>query len=386
MNILMIAPQYRPLVGGYERAAERLSMALVGHGDKVTVITERRLNNWKKKEVIDGINIIRWGCVYRPHLHILSSGFGLFIQLIRCGLKYDIWHVHQYGIHAAIAIVMGKIYDRPVVLKLTNSAGMGLKKTLSNVRLSIFAVKLHKKVSAVIPLTKEMAVEAREFGIPDYRIKVIGNGIDTEIFKPRQNLDCKYYKTKVGIKTKNVIIFVGRLSKEKNVVGLLNAWCYVSDKVKETWSLFIVGDGPQRDELKELTNRLKIDNTVIFAGFRDDISECLSIADIYVSSSDNEGLSNSLLEAMSSGLPIISTRVSGVKEIVENTGSGIVVDIGDMVSLSKAIEQMASSAELRNRASEKARNYIIHNYSIEVVMKKHIDLYRSLKKNRYRFE
>jgi glycosyltransferase involved in cell wall biosynthesis len=378
MKILMILPQYKPLVGGYERAGERLSNALAGHCDEVTVITERRYLEWEKKEIIENVKILRWSCIYKPHLHIITSTIGMCILLLRKGLNYNVWHVHQYGVHAAIAIAIGKILQRPVVLKLTSSEGMGLKKTLSNVRFKSLAIYLHTKVSAVIALTKETADEAKEFGIENRRISIIGNGIDTEKYKPINEKKRESIKNNIGIIEKRIIIFVGRLSVEKNVEGIINAWQRVNNKTKKEWTLLIVGDGPQRYNLNEMIKKFNLKDSVVFVGFRNDISECMAAADMYVSFSNNEGLSNSLLEAMSSGLPVVASRVSGVKELVEKTGSGIAVDIGDIKALANAIETMTSNNGLRKKASENARSYILGNYSIENIMKKHIELYRSV--------
>src|SRR6266571_4708787 len=133
LAVLMISPQFRPLVGGYERAAERLSGALAEAGISVVVITERRDHAWPAVECIDGYKVRRLWCVYRRHLHTISSLLAFARFLLRHGREFDVWHVHQYGFHAALAMALGKVLRRPVVFKLTSSAAMGIERTMGGI-------------------------------------------------------------------------------------------------------------------------------------------------------------------------------------------------------------------------------------------------------------
>ena len=129
IRVLMISPQFRPLVGGYERAAERLSAALAAAGLRVVVIAERRDRAWPAVECIDGYEVRRLSCSYRRHLHTITSLLSFAGFLLRHGREFDVWHVHQYGFHAALAVALGKVLRRPVVLKLTSSGAMGIEKS-----------------------------------------------------------------------------------------------------------------------------------------------------------------------------------------------------------------------------------------------------------------
>jgi len=150
-------PQFRPLVGGYERAAERLSAALAEAGLHVVVITERRERAWPAVELIDGYEVRRLSCLYRRHLHAVSSLLSFAGFLLRHGRAFDIWHVHQYGSHATLAIALGKLLHRPVVLKLTNSAAMGIEKALGNGIVGRITAFFHQRVSACIAVSEETA-------------------------------------------------------------------------------------------------------------------------------------------------------------------------------------------------------------------------------------
>src|SRR4029434_9571185 len=109
IRVLMICPQFRPIVGGYERSAEHLSAALAEAGMRVAVIAERRDPAWPALESIDGYEVRRLSCSYRRHRHAVTSLLSFASFLLRHGREFDVWHVHQYGVHAALAVALGKV-------------------------------------------------------------------------------------------------------------------------------------------------------------------------------------------------------------------------------------------------------------------------------------
>jgi glycosyltransferase involved in cell wall biosynthesis len=214
LSVLMISPQFRPLYGGYERAAERLSRALVEAGLRVEVVTERRDPAWPASEVCDGFRIRRVWTVYRRHLHALTSLIGFGGYLLRHGRRFDIWHVHQYGFQAALAVVLGRLLRRPVVLKLTNSAAMGIEKALltdarTTARLLAF---LHRRVSACVAITDETRDEATRFGIPINRIHLVPNGLPADEFRPASAAERAEARQRLALDCETLVLSVARLS------------------------------------------------------------------------------------------------------------------------------------------------------------------------------
>jgi glycosyltransferase involved in cell wall biosynthesis len=378
ISVLMICPQYRPIVGGFERAAERLSVALGARGHSVTVVTERRSVAWLAREFINGVTVRRLWCAYRPHFHIVTALASFALFLLTKGRRFDIWHVHQYGPHAALAIALGAILHRPVVLKLTNSAEQGLAQSVATGRFaSVIAAQL-KRAAAIVALTRETELEAKVFGIPAVRIHILGNGVDTSIFRPPDERGRSTGTLALRIGCDGIVIYVGRLSHEKNPDGLIQAWIKALPQLPAKWKLVLVGDGPMRGSLESMARKGCPDGSVLFAGQQDNIEEWMSLADIYVSSSRNEGLANTLLEAMASGLPVVATRVSGVTELVDESGAGLVAEIGDMDGLAIALVRLAHDQPLRKRMGEAGRKVIDPYYSIESVAERHENLYRRL--------
>src|SRR5437660_8982668 len=184
MRILMISPQFRPLVGGYEQAAQRLWMALAAAGIGVVVIAERRDRTWPAVERIDGYELRRLPCLYRRSFHTLTSLFSFAGFLLRHGREFDVWHIHQYGVHAALAVAVGSALRRPAVLKLTSSGPMGIDATLRRGVAGRILGFFHRRVSACLAGTDETRAEAIGFGIPAQRVHLLPGGVDGRQFHP----------------------------------------------------------------------------------------------------------------------------------------------------------------------------------------------------------
>ena len=376
--ILMISPQFRPIVGGYERAAERLSAELVRLGHDVTVIAERRDRSWPAREQQDGVTVRRLWCLYRPHFHQITSLATFALFLFTQGRRFHIWHIHQYGSRAVLAVVMGKLLHRSVVLKLTNSKDQGVQRVIADLPLAGSSRALLLGIDAVVATTQETRVEAEMFGFQADRVYVVGNGIDTQIFYPRSHDERLDLRRQLSVDAAGMIVFVGRLFKQKNPDGLLRAWQLALPNLTPGWKLVFVGDGPMRGELEAFVDEKRIWDTVFFTGQQTNIESWLGAADVYVLASHIEGLSNALLEAMASGLPVVSTRVSGVRETVEEVGAGLVVDVGQKDQLANALILLANDSSLRNQMGRAGRTLILKAYSINHVAVLHERLYDKL--------
>lgn len=375
----MIAPQYHPIVGGYERAAERLSSGLVARNWHVTVVTDRRNPAWPAREMRDGVEVRRLWCIWRPRVHLLTALSGLAVFLLGRGRSFQVWHAHDFSPHAKLAILIGRIVGRPVVLKLTTSGGQGvLARTSGAGPRARFARRLLRRISAVVALTEETRQEAVQAGVPAERVHILGNGVDAVTYQPRSPEERSTLKAGRGLAGRRAFIAVGRLVADKNIEGLLEAWAAARSSIEPDWVLVVVGEGERRDSLAAKAVALGVSDTVRFVGGQKDVHLWLGACDAYVSSSNREGLSNTLLEAMASGLPSVATRVSGVPQLIDAEDAGIGVDIGDLSGLAAAIVRLASDAATRLRQGGRARAVIESGYTISRVAELHERLYRRL--------
>lgn len=374
----MISPQYWPIVGGYERAAERLSAALAARGYAVTVITERRDNSWPVHEERDGVQIRRLWCLYRPRMHLMTSLMVFALFLLIQGRRFQIWHIHQYGLQAVLVVALGKLLRRPVVLKLTSSGAYGIQRATEALPMARLMKSLLRRVDAIVATSRETQAEAMVFGISELRVHVLGNGVNTQTFRPRSDLEYTRLREELGIVASGVVVFVGRLSEEKNPDGLLRAWKKALPSLPAGWKLVLVGDGPMWKRLNSFVDSEGLAESVIFVGQQADVGVWMAAADCFVLTSPNEGFANTMLEAMASGLPVVSTRVSGSTETIDKTNAGLVVEIGQMDQLADALVRLVADPVLRKQMGLTGRSIIEKRYSIELVAARHEQLYLNL--------
>jgi glycosyltransferase involved in cell wall biosynthesis len=366
------------MVGGYERAAERLSAELGRKGHDVTVVAEQRDRKWLADEQMATYAVHRVWCVYRPGWHIWTSLLSYALYIVRNAHRYDVLHVHQYGHLAALVIAMGSLLGKPVVLKLTSTGEQGIESALHSAgRWSRVLGWLHRQVSACVVPTESAFAEAVRFGIPANRIRQIPNGVDVDEFAPVTEGEKALIKAQLGLQRSLVAIYCGRLASVKNPDGLLESWRIVARDVGNA-ELVLIGDGPLRPVLESSMHNSHQPDSVRLAGNQSSVLPWYQAADVYVLPSRLEGLSNSLLEAMSCGLPVVSARVSGSTDIFSHADVGCLVDVGDVVGFADALKTMLVEEKRRLSCSATARSYAKANYSIESVGASTIALYQLL--------
>ncbi len=175
-------------------------------------------------------------------------------------------------------------------------------------------------------------------------------------------------------KRRNTVVAVGRLEKQKNYVNLLYAFRDFVQKYSD-YVLHIYGVGVLKQELCILAEKLGISENVVFEGFHEDILNEIRDAGMYVLSSDYEGISNSLLEAMGIGLPVISTDCpcGGSRMCIQDGRNGLLVPVGKTEALREAMEKMAGSGELASRLGQAAAE-VRDRFSLQRIAKQWLDL------------
>ena len=203
--------------------------------------------------------------------------------------------------------------------------------------------------------------------------QTIRNGIDTGVFRPDSVRRQKIRDTLNIADSDIVLICVARLSGVKNHRRLLSVFDQL-DHHSTRYRLLLVGDGPLVDDIQEAIDASYHGNLIRMLGERHDIDALLSASDVFVLTSDSEGISVSVLEAMSSGLVPVVTRVGGNPEIVDDGQNGYCIEPGREDNFVQKIDGLGKDHELRKTLSRHARSMVMSHFSLD----KMIDSYRKI--------
>jgi glycosyltransferase involved in cell wall biosynthesis len=367
------------MVGGYERAAERIAQGLVQKGHHVHVFTERRDFNWPAREHSGGVVIERYWCRYQPRWHTITSALSLALRLLPRGRSFDVWHLFQSGVSGGVSIALARLLRRPIVLRLASTNETGLAATVAGRRITPLLEALHRRVNGCQVGSRDMQTEALAFGIPATAVRLIPHAVDTGQFAPLDALGKARLRERLNLGAGVVAVYAGRLSWEKDPLALVEAWRTIAAERPDA-SLVMLGDGPLRGDVERAVEKYALGASVQCLGMREDVAEWLKAGDVFVLSSKLEGFSNALLEAMSSGLAVVSTRVSGTVDVFAHADVGELVDAGDTAELARATLRLIDDHPRREECGRRARELVLERYSQHKLIDRVEDFYTALLK------
>lgn len=210
-------------------------------------------------------------------------------------------------------------------------------------------------------------------------ITQIYNGVDTDRFHPAAD-GAREGVLPAGFAGPRDVVFgtVGRLEPVKNTLHLIEAFIALADRapaLKPRLRLAVVGDGSLRGPILERLAASGLQSQVWLPGARDDIPQVLRALDVFVLPSLNEGISNTILEAMASGLPVVATRVGGNPELVEADKSGFLPAGNDVGELAEALLRYAESTELRVLHGRRGRARVESHFSLAAMASAYLRTY-----------
>lgn len=202
----------------------------------------------------------------------------------------------------------------------------------------------------------------RAIGVPPGKVVQIYNGVDHERFAPGP---VPARLAPAGFLPEGALVIgtVGRLAGVKDQASLLEAFQRLVSRHPAPLRLVIAGDGPLRPSLEAQARKLGIASQVWITGDRNDVPEILRLFDLFALPSLGEGISNTILEAMASGLPIVATRVGGNPELVTEGENGLLVPSGDPAALAAALARLLGDPALRVAMGKAGRQRIETTFS-----------------------
>ena len=307
------------------------------------------------------------------------------LRLARDIRRYEIQIVHAYGFYANVfAIPAARLAGARVIASIRDmGVYLSPNQQLAQRLICRFADRILVNANAIQDWLIGQGYDAR-------RITVIPNGIDLDRFE--QAPRTVSLRNELGIPHNVPLIgVVGRVAKNKGIDDFLRAAAIVAGRFPQARFL-VVGDSGTffqqkgrefedvryREELKRLGADLGVADRVVFTGFRGDVERVLAELTVSVQPSLSEGLSNTLLESMAAGAPVVATRAGGAAEVVRHGENGILVPPGDPASLAAAVCQILEAPALANQLGQAARRSILENYSMSQVVDRTSLVYDSL--------
>ncbi len=216
---------------------------------------------------------------------------------------------------------------------------------------------------AVAEIQKDYLVKTE--GLPREKIRVIHNGVNTERFQPASTEERASIRKELGIHDRDfAIISVASLKPLKRIDALLRVAARLAGSGVPVRTI-VAGDGSERASLEALARELGIAEKVSFLGNRDDVHRLLKASDVFVLASRTEAFPNVVLEAMATGLPVVTTDVGSVREMVEPGRSALVVPTGDDSALETALLTLSNDVALQHKLGERGREIVNERFGFD---------------------
>lgn len=422
LRICYISNNFSPMVGGAEAQAEKQARLLQALGHELLIVTLRTNNRLKRKESLNGLPVVRVGGLYKRGGRLRAGKIGhlpivlnMFLALWRLRHSYDIIHAFQFSPIAAVAVLIGKLTHKPIVVNLQSAGPRDLGCTKPGWEATLMAdtlsntdfLKIDSSMYWVIGGSDLTRLPQATFGgqiilnflrrsdayyrvlstrcfsyltsqafRADHIVR-IPNGVDSEKFRPVAALQ------PASTNPERNIICVARLEFPKGVDVLLHAWGRMMHTPHE-WHMHlkprlrIIGDGIFRPQMERIATELGIQESVEFLGLRRDVIDLLRSSWGFVLPSRWEGMPNALLEAMACGLPCVATRVSGSEDIITNGVNGLLVSPEQPAEMAQALQRLIGERGLVDLLGKEGRKTILCEYQLSAVVEQCLSLYQRL--------
>ena len=392
-RILIFSMTYHPFIGGAEVAVNEITKRMPDmHFDMITLRISKTFPHFEK---IGNVNVHRIGFASRTYIDNRPAPYSLFlnkmlfpIMAFAHGLRlhkkhhYDaVWSI--MAAYAGFATLLFKLSNPKVPFLLTLQEGVPLKRIKKIVKLiHPFFKMIFTRADSIQAISHYLADFAKDMGHTK-KIYVVPNGVDTRLFDVHfSGEEVEHYKNIVGkqkshhslgsIDPENIILVTTSRLVEKNAVDIIiKAMPLLPDSIK----LLIIGDGPDMSKLKELADEMP-DEKITFFGHlpNEQIPKYLKACDIFIRPSRSEGFGISFIEAMATGIPVITTPVGGIVDFlfdpernISKKPTGLFCEVDNPQSLARAVMRYIHNDELRKTIVMNAKEMVKEKYDWKLV-------------------
>ena len=284
---------------------------------------------------------------------------------------------HSHGYKADVYGILLHLLKNDLIIITTHHGW--IRNTLTQVIVGKITLKSSFLFAHTIIVSDEMKRHLSKYVLRNMKYSVIHNAIRMEDYcingireEQRQLMNIK--------KNEIVLLSVGRLSKEKGCLNLLDAFIKINQNNKNI-KLVYVGDGPLVAYLEKQIKKFNVSDNVLLMGHNQRVQPYYEAADIFISPSDSEGLSNVILEAMAYSIPVVATNVGGNPEIIKHQVNGILVEPRNVDALAEAINYLILNPDKRADLGLSGYNNVVRNFSFDTRTKEIEYLYLKLAKD-----
>ena len=395
LRILILSAYYFPFQGGSETHAREVATYLESIGFGVSVVTKRTDAGMASDPIVDNITLHRVAppgprTGLRKWL-MIPFAFGRIIGLRR---TFDVLYCPGYQGIGMAAVIAGRLLGRPVILRSGNLGvlqGDNWNQPLSRWGISAnnWAVSwlkgrlrnLYMLADGFVCNCREIEREALACHVPPTRTHYIPNAVDVERYRLPTSGERARIRTEIGWPVDVfVCLYVGRLSAEKGVLDLLEAWRGIH---RRHTRLILVGPdmpGHPMDvgpAARALVAAHGMQDQVIFHGESTDVARLFRAADMYVQPSHYEAFSNAVIEAMATGLPLVASAVGGMLDCVVDNQNGLLCPPANPTALAAQILRIVDDPVLAERLGSNARDTVVASFEKVTTLQKFADLFQA---------
>ena len=383
LRLALVTRRFWPLVGGAEMVMSNLAVEFRRQGHDVTIVTAQWQPTWPTEVVHREVPVVRLPNPPQRAWGTLRYMLALTRWLKSHATKLDAVYVSmlKHDAYSAIGALAGSRV--PVVIRAEGAGETGDCHWQSTARFGLRIRRRCHSADAIVAPSGAIFGELRDAGYPLGRTYQLSNGV--AVGAPRSVLDRRMARTVLAESNPDlavggdtpVVVYTGRLHEAKGLYDLLRAWPLVLDQFPGA-RLWIVGDGPARDDLFETILDLDLRHQVQLPGAFDDVQDVLHAADAYVLPSYEEGMSIALLEAMAAGVPVVATDIPGNQALVQHGQHGLLVPPRDPAALASALIQQLAQPRRAAMLAAAAHQRVSNDFSLQRMASTHLDLFQEL--------